>query len=115
MSIATARGRKLSAVTFLFVLAVCAAFAAHERLHDFELAHDGHESNHHDDVIHDHPGVASASPRLDNARVCAGAVPALQIDSRLSISDPRPTLRRGGPLLFDDDVGLHDLLSVYRI
>ncbi|MFA6954325.1 MAG: hypothetical protein WC538_00475 [Thermoanaerobaculia bacterium] len=115
MSVGTTRGRKLSAISFLFVLAVCAAFAAHERLHDFELAQGGQGSNHHDGVVHEHPGMASASPRLENELACMSDVPALLADFGPSLTDVSPTLLRAGPLVPDDDVGLHDLLSIYRI
>lgn len=105
--------RKLSAISFLFVMAICAAFAAHERLHDLELAEEGHSSNHHDVVVHDHPGIAPSGPSVPSLVVVAlAASPASSPRTETGLASPG--LLRPGPYL-DDDVGLHDLLSVYRI
>lgn len=108
------RRRKLSAISFLFVLAVCAAFAAHERLHDLELAEAGHASNHHDGVVHSHPGVAAANAAVESRLVQVGVVAVRSSELSLTTDTASPILLRPGPHIVDD-VGLHDLLSVYRI
>jgi hypothetical protein len=108
------RRRKLSAISFLFVLAVCAAFAAHERLHDLELAEAGHASDHHDGVVHSHPGVATANTTVENRLLQVDVVVVRTYESSLTACFTSPSLLRPGPHIVDD-VGLHDLLSVYRI
>ncbi|MHB0970430.1 MAG: hypothetical protein ACYC60_11765 [Thermoanaerobaculia bacterium] len=85
----------------------------HERLHDLELAEAGHASNHHDGVVHSHPGVATVNPALENRLVQVGVVEVCFAE--LSVTPhAAPGLFRPGPPI-DDDVGLHDLFSVYRI
>ena len=108
------RTRALSALSFLFVLAVCAAIAAHERLHDLELAAEGHPSGHHDSVEHDHPALARTANTAPDALVVVGTVTAVESPAVAQELTALPLLRPGPPLV-DDDVGLHDLLSVYRI
>ncbi|MGK2856074.1 MAG: hypothetical protein ACSLFQ_02585 [Thermoanaerobaculia bacterium] len=111
----TRRRRTLSVLSFLSVLAVCAAFAAHERLHDLELAEAGHSSGHHDVVAHDHPGIAPAGPAMSSLLEAVGVLAA---ESAAALLPGRPLIAqrlRPGPPLCDDDVGLHDVLSVYRI
>lgn len=110
----TNRRRRISALSFLFVLAVCAAFAAHERLHDLELAAHGHPSGHHETVVHDHPALASAAPLTTMLLVAVGGAFATP---GIALAKGHPALAsafRAGPVI-DDDVGLHDVLSVYRI
>lgn len=100
-------------LSFLFVVAVCAAFAAHERLHELELP-DADHSSHLEHVDHDHPGVITASQHMGNVLVAIASVdPAPK--SAVRPSHPARALRlRPGPPV-DDDVGLHDVLSVYLI
>ncbi|MCM2317536.1 MAG: hypothetical protein NDJ92_20490 [Thermoanaerobaculia bacterium] len=109
------RRRTLSVLSFLFVLAVCAAFAAHARLHDLELAEAGHPSGHHEVVPHDHPGIAPAGPTMSTLLEAVGV---LVTEPAAALLPGRPLIAqrlRPGPPLCDGDVGLYDVLSVYRI
>lgn len=111
----TRRRRTLSVLSFLFVLAICAAFAAHERLHDLELAEADHSSGHHEVVAHDHPGIAPAGPTMSSL---LGPVVVLATESAVALLPGHPLVAqrlRPGPPLCNDDVGLYDVLSVYRI
>lgn len=100
-------------LSFLFVVAVCAAFAAHERLHELELP-DADHSSHFEHVDHDHPGVITAPHHVGNVLVAIATLDPAQ-HSAMHAAHPARALRlRPGPPV-DDDVGLHDVLSVYLI
>lgn len=96
------------------ILAVGLLLAAHVPLHDYDLTGAHHDDDGHQPVGHEHPvrtlaiAICSAIllvvvfvvPAVANTRVNAG--------SALSHTFSAPSR-------CDDDVGLHDLLSVYRI
>ncbi|MBI2214810.1 MAG: hypothetical protein HYU52_14280 [Acidobacteria bacterium] len=114
MFVGTVRGRKLSVISFLFVLAVCAAFAAHERLHEMEIAAGGHAPEQHDGVAHDHPGIAPTGPLVTSLLVAVGIV---LVTPTLLLSPGHPSAPRhlcAGPPR-DSGGRLHDILCVYRV
>jgi len=111
-----ARTRKRSAVSalsFLFVLAVCAAFAAHERLHELEH-HQAGDASQSELTGHDHPVRAVASPEVAVELVVLGTVEPDAEPTLLPAHAARALRLRPGPVC-DDDVGLHDALSIYLI
>ncbi len=96
-----------------FLAAILAAgmlLAAHVPLHDYEAfgADDHHESSEHQ-----HP-MRTLAIALFSAAVIAVAF-LVPVTPRLTRMGAHWTRASASTLRCDDDIGLHDLLSVYRI
>ncbi len=109
------RGKSLNQVMLLAaILAVGMLLAAHVPLHDYDLSGAHHDDYDHQTTGHDHPVITSTSAVFATILlVVAFFVPAMantRVNAGSSLSHAF-----SGPSRCDDDVGLHDVLSVYRI
>ncbi len=100
-------------VLFAALLACGMLLAAHVPLHDFEAMGERHDDHGQELDDHQHPVRASAVSVFSIDRSVAAFVAPIVIPAL-----PRSAScahASSSPIRCDDDIGLHDLLSVYQI
>lgn len=108
------RGRRIDQV--LFVAAILAGgllLAAHLPLHDYDLPGTQHAEQGHEPMEHQHPVRTLAIAVFSVMLIVVAVAVTANADLARSATDRSPA--RVGSLRCDDDIGLHALLSVYRI
>lgn len=109
------RGNNVQKVMLLAaILAAGMLLAAHVPLHDYSVSGAHHDDGDHQTAGHDHP-VRTSEIAVFAAilLVVAFVVPILSNSRRLAGSSLSHAF--SAPSRCDDDIGLHDVLSVYRI
>lgn len=109
----TMRGRRLNQVMFLAaILAGGMLLAAHVPLHDYELTGAHHDDYDHQPVDHEHPVRTLVVAVLLVVLVVVAHLAPIAANLLKAWS---PGFQATGAVRCDDDIGLHDLLSVYQI
>ncbi len=107
------RGKCLNQVMLLAViLAAGMLLAAHAPLHDYDLIDAQNDDHGHQPVDHQHP-VRALAIAVFSAVLIVVAVAAATAAKPVRIGTDR--FQSGGPVRCDEDIGLHDVLSVYQI
>ena len=94
------------------ILAGGMLLAAHVPLHDYELAGSHHDDSDHQPVGHDHPIRTLVVAVLLVVLVVVAHLAPIAANPLQAWS---PRFQSTGSVRCDDDIGLHDLLSVYQI
>jgi len=103
-------GHQFRAAQVLLVLGVCLLIGAYAPLHDLDLSDVGHGSHDPATSFHEHPMLLVVSSILIGLNALLG-----QLGRGAAVLAVRGGLRASPVARCDNDVGLHLLLSTFRI